>query len=280
MAWYLITFLRPHVALQAVLYALLGSMLSSMDGPQDGSVTWLALLALMAIVSFGFVINDYVDLELDRRNKPTRFLPAKLVSPGAARSVGMVLVATVLSLALWLPLALQVLVGFNLMLTAAYSLWLKRTVLLGNLSIAYLNSSILFYGALLAAGPTLLVWLVALSSMLYSLAQEVLYTVEDYAGDRDAGIVTTAIYLGLPHALSLVQGLLLLALLSTLLPLGLQLVSFWYALLLLVCVLLPLGLWIMPNLRSADAARITRACRAVKWVRVSSLVPFVSLVWL
>lgn len=279
-AWCLIAFLRPHVALQAMLYALLGSLLSSTDGPQHALVTWLALLGLMAIVSFGFVINDYVDVELDRRNKPERFLPAGLISRRSARLLGLLLVALVLMVACWLTTPLQMFVGSNLMLTAAYSLWLKRTVLLGNLTIAYLNSSILVYGALLAAGPNLQVWCVALSSLLYSLAQEVLYTVEDYAGDRDAGIVTTAVYFGLPHTLRLVQGLLFVAFFSTLLPYWLQLASFWYVLLLVVCVLLPLSLWIMPNIRYAEAARIAQACRAVKWVRVSSLVPFVSLVWL
>lgn len=270
-------FLRPQIALQAALYALLGSLLSHPSGPQWTLTTLLALLALMAIVSFGFVINDAVDLELDRINKPGRWLPAGHLSRTGALVLATLLVAVVFALALLLPVMLQLFALGNLLLTAAYSLWLKRTVLWGNATIAYLNSSVLLYGALLAEGPTFAVGCVALSSLLYSLSQEVLYTVEDYAGDAHMGIVTTAVYFGPPQTLTLVQGLLLAALFSTLMPLVFQIATHCYLLLLVVCVWLPLLVWIMPHLRHVEAAGIAQACRAVKWVRVSSLVPFLSL---
>lgn len=277
--WTLIAFLRPQIALQACLYALLGSYLSDQAGPQPETSSLVALLALALVIAFGFVSNDYVDLELDRLTKAERFLPSGRVTLSEARALGLLLVGAVLILSLWLTQPLQILLVANLLLTAAYSLRLKRTALLGNLSIAYLNSSIIVFGALIGVGTNQRVWSVAAVIFIYSLAQEVLYTVDDYAGDRQAGIMTTAIALGPEVALRLFRALITLAALSTLAPLGLGLITPFsiYSLLLLLCIFGPILLWIMPLARRGGAADVRRACQAVKWVRVSSLVPLIAL---
>jgi geranylgeranylglycerol-phosphate geranylgeranyltransferase len=272
--WSLWAFLRPQIALQACLYALLGSLLSG-AGPQAHSL--IALLALACVVSFGFVSNDYADHELDRLTKPERFLPSGRVTRGAARTLGLLLVGVALGLSLALPPALKILLWFNLLLTAAYALRLKRSVLLGNLSIAYLNSSIILFGALLGAGPNTRVWCVVVISLLYSLAQEVLYTIDDYLGDQQAGILTTAGYFGPQTTLALFRVLIVIAALSTLAPFWLGLASPLYLLLVLICVFVPIRLWIWPHIRRGHAGDVSAACRAVKWVRVSSLAPLLAL---
>jgi geranylgeranylglycerol-phosphate geranylgeranyltransferase len=274
--WSLWAFLRPQIALQACLYALLGSLLSG-AGPQPELHSLIALLALACVISFGFVSNDYADHEIDRRTKPERFLPSGRVSRSAARSLGLLLVGVVLTLSLALARSLQILLWLNLLLTAAYALRLKRTVLLGNLSIAYLNSSIILYGALLSAGANPRVWCVVAISLLYSLAQEVLYTVDDYRGDQQAGILTTAGYFGPPTTLALFRGLIVIAALSTLVPLWLGLASPLYLLLVLGCIILPISFWIWPRVSRGHAEDVRAACRAVKWVRLSSLAPLTAL---
>ncbi len=276
-AWELLRFLRPQIALQALLYALLGFYLSGGVGLPLKHEDGVAALALLLIVSFGFVINDYADIELDRLSKPERSLPSGRVTLAQARLLAVLTAVAALLLAGWLANPLRLLIWSNLLLTTAYAFWLKRTLLLGNLTIAYLNSSVIVFGALSASGPNSRVWSVALIVLLYSVAQELLYTADDHAGDRAAGITTTAVALGVEQTLKLFRLCILLTALTALLPLCFGFASLAYILLLIPCLLGPIILWIIPFARSDAPQQLHAACRAVKWVRVSSLVPLVAL---
>ena len=276
-AWELLRFLRPQIALQALLYALLGFYLSGGVGLPLKYVDGVAALALLLIVSFGFVINDYADIELDRLSKPERSLPSGRVTLTQARLLATLTALAALLLSGWLASPLQLLIWSNLLLTAAYAFWLKRTLLLGNLTIAYLNSSVIVFGALSASGLNSRVWSVALIVLLYSVAQELLYTVDDYAGDRAAGIMTTAVALGAEQTLKLFRLCILLTALTALLPLYFGFASIAYIILLIPCLLGPIILWIMPLAQHGAPQRLRAACQGVKWVRVSSLAPLVAL---
>ena len=276
-SWALLCFLRPQIALQALLYALLGFSLSGSTVLSFAQVTGIAALALLLIVCFGFVVNDYADVELDRLSKPERFLPSGRVTLTQARLLALLTATAVLLLSGWLEHPLQLLIWSNLLLTTAYAFWLKRTLLLGNLTIAYLNSSVIVFGALSGSGPNSRVWSVALIVLLYSVAQELLYTVDDYAGDRDAGITTTAVVLGVAQTLKLFRLCMMLAALTALLPLYLGFASVAYTLLLLPCLIGPIVLWIMPLVQHGTPQQLRAACQAVKWVRATSLVPLLAL---
>ena len=276
-AWALLCFLRPQIAFQALLYTLLGFALSGSVLLPSAQVTGIAALALLLIVCFGFVVNDYADVELDRLSKPERFLPSGRVTLPQARLLAVLMATVVLLLSGWLEHSLQLLIWSNLLLTTAYAFWLKRTPLLGNLTIAYLNSSVIMFGALAGSGPNSRVWSVALIVLLYSVAQELLYTVDDYAGDRDAGITTTAVVLGVEPTLKLFRLCIMLAVLTALLPLYLGFASVAYTLLLLPCLIGPIVLWIMPLVQPGAPQQLRVACQAVKWVRVSSLAPLLAL---
>lgn len=268
---------RPHIAAQAALYSLLGAHLSG--GPRSALTMSTAVAALVVgiVVSFGFVINDYADADLDRRTKPERPIPSGAVSPAQAALVAAALAGLALAMAMLGPAQLRPIVVLNLVLTAAYSLLLKGTVLLGNLTIAILNCSIIAFGALAATGVTPVTWLVVGMIFVYTLAQEVLYTVDDRCGDASAGLCTTAVYFGVGPTLWLFRALIVAAGLIALLPPVFGLAAPLYVVALLICTLLPIGLRILPLTMRLDERSIRAACAAVKWVRLSSLVPLLLL---
>lgn len=265
------------MALQACLYALLGAYLGQGLSRATSGRLAVASLVVALIVSFGFVINDFADLEIDRLTKPGRPLPAGEWTRRQALWIALATALCALALATALPPVLLAIAVGNLILATAYALRLKRTVLLGNVTIALLNSSILIYGALAGGALTALVWAAATMSLLYTLAQEVLYTVDDYAGDAAAGITTTAIAFGIRPSLTLCQILMLLALLAALAPLWLVGVSPRYLLALLGCTVAPLALYVRPLVVDGSPEAIRRACAAVKLIRVSSLLPLILL---
>lgn len=268
---------RPQIAAQAAAYTVLGVYLGGRLSTTTVGQVATAALAVALVVSFGFVINDYADCELDRLTKPARPLPAgEFTRPQALRIAGFIAaLAVVVSLAL--PVALRAVVCANLVLAALYALVLKRTVLLGNLAMAVLNSSILPFGALAGGRLTAEVLAVAAMSLLYTLAQEVLYTVDDLDGDLLAGLTTTAIFLGRRRALLLCQCLMALALFASLMPLWLGAASLVYLVALAACTIGPVVLYILPLIRKGTPAAVTRACAAVKIVRLTSLVPLILL---
>ncbi|MFV9503124.1 MAG: UbiA family prenyltransferase [Oscillochloridaceae bacterium umkhey_bin13] len=273
----LFNFLRPHVALQAAAYVFVGAYLSGAGWATFQVSTLTAAVAVALTVAFGFVINDYMDRELDRIQKPERPLPAGLVRLNDVRLLGAATVAATLMTASLLETPLMIWVWLNLLLTAAYSIWLKRTVFLGNLAIALLNSSIILFGASASGGLRPLVWSIAATTLLFSLAQEVLYTVDDYPGDRQAGIMTTAIFLGPTRALRLVQVLLVALVISSFVPLGLGSGSLFYLIMLLPCTLAPVALRLWPLTRQADPQAVSQAVALIKQVRASSLLPLLLL---
>ena len=268
---------RPQIAAQAALYSVLGAYLSA---GFVGIFAWpvaLAAVVVGLIVSFGFVINDYADVELDQRSKPQRPLPLGELSLAGALRVMLGLALGALAVALALPTTLCVFACVNLALAALYSLRLKRTVLLGNIVMASLNSSVLLFGALATGRITALVWVVAGISFLYTLAQEVLYTVADSEGDAAGGIVTTAIYFGQEPSLQLFRALILLAAAAALVPWWLTQSSSLYLIALLVCTIVPIVSYILPLTMRAEIDALTQACDAVAVVRATSLIPLMLL---
>ncbi|MGQ9927468.1 MAG: UbiA family prenyltransferase [Chloroflexaceae bacterium] len=269
--------LRPHVAAQAAAYTLLGAYLSAGTRFTLTPLTSLAALIVAVVVAFGFVINDYADADIDRLTKPERPIPSGAVSRPHAAALARLLAGLTVVLILLVPTVLQAITILNLTLTSAYALALKRTVLIGNATVALLNASILVFGALAAGGVATVVWMVAGMSFVYTLAQEVLYTVDDIDGDTRAGIITTAVYFGVEPALRLFRGLIVLALLCAAAPAWFNDVTPLYLVTLLVCVVLPVSLYILPCTWRYEPRAIHWACAAVKAVRVASLVPLILL---
>lgn len=273
----LVQLVRPHVATQAATYTFLGAYLSAGAGFIRIPATAIAALIVALVVAFGFVINDYADTDLDRLTKAERPIPSGAVARPHAMVVALALAGLTCALLPFVQPALQIIAATNLILSAAYGLVLKRTVLIGNAVVAALNSSILIFGGLAAGGLSPAIWSVVGMSFLYTLAQEVLYTVNDIEGDTQLGIITTAAYFGVNLSLGLFRGLMVLALGCALAPLWLSGASPAYLAALLVCVALPVGFGIIPLTWRYEPQAIGRACARVRAVRLAALAPLALL---
>lgn len=127
-----------------------------------------AFLAFSFMASAGYVINDLLDLDADRRHSRKRLRPfacgALSVTRGlvfaAALAVGASVVAALLP-----PLFLAVLYAY-LVVTLAYSLHLKRRMTLDVLTLAGLYTLRVIGGAA-ATGIPLSFWLLAFSMFLF-----------------------------------------------------------------------------------------------------------------
>jgi len=158
--------MRPHQWSKNLL--LFVPMLAAHDPGALGQVL-LGFLAFCLTASAVYVINDLLDLQADRAHPRKRRRPFAAGTLSAATGIGMSAgllgLAAGLGLATGNPLFLAVL-GLYLAATFAYSLWLKRKLLVDVLMLAGLYTVRIIAGGA-AAGIVLSPWLLGLSMFLF-----------------------------------------------------------------------------------------------------------------
>jgi geranylgeranylglycerol-phosphate geranylgeranyltransferase len=148
----------------------------------DGARIALAALGAACLTVTANAWNDLADIDIDRRAHPERPLPSGLVSARAARRLaGTAGVAGVALEAVGAPPlgALSVLV---VALMYAYSPWIKRTGLPGNIVVAVLASLPFLYGGWVVGHPRGAIVLVMIAVPLH-LAREIAKDLDDAPAD-------------------------------------------------------------------------------------------------
>ncbi len=175
--------MRPLNCAMTALAVLAGGIITAKLGAFYNLNIYTAMLAAFLIAGAGNAINDYVDIEADKVNRPYRPIPSGKVKPKAALVFSFILFIIGIVLAYSINLAAFAIAAFNSLLLIAYSLRLKERMLLGNMGISYLvGSSFLFGGA--AMNDIMLPLLLFLLAALSNMAREIAKDLEDIKGDR------------------------------------------------------------------------------------------------
>ena len=180
--------LRPFNILMSIIAVLIGWIL--ILGMGYGSILapqlWISVLAVFLISGAGNVINDYLDLESDKINKPKRPLPSGKMGMKTSLAYALLLFAVGIILAGFVNMVTFAIALLNTIVLIVYSLTLQNKIFLGNLSIAYLvGSTFLFGGAATGSMEFLqLPLILAVLSGLATFSREVIKDLEDIEGDK------------------------------------------------------------------------------------------------
>ncbi len=181
-----VTLMRPVNAFMSVIAVLIGGLLVAGNNPTLFSNLYplgFALLAVFLITGAGNAINDYIDVESDKLNKPKRPIPSGRISRRKALAFSVVLFAIGILFTLFINWACILIAVINSILLVVYSYSLQDKILLGNIVIGYLvGSTFLFGGA--ALGNLLLPGLLMLLAGLSTISREIVKDLEDIEGDR------------------------------------------------------------------------------------------------
>ncbi len=189
--------LKGFYRLGRPINALAGCLAVFVSGYVAGAPSWLPVILAAAAVLLITVStnawNDYIDIEIDRINKPERPLPSGEIS--LQQALVFFTAGSILSLVIAAFINQQaffIAIGANILLYL-YSWKLKCTVLWGNAAVATIVGLCFIFGGV-AAGNIQPTVVLAVTVFFAILAREILKTMADYKGDlhHDCRTITTA----------------------------------------------------------------------------------------
>lgn len=238
---------------------------------------WLLLLATFCVAAAGYIINDYYDIKIDAINKPTRMVVGKSINRRQAMLAHLLLsgIGIITGWALHWQVGL-VNLGAALLLWG-YSAQLKRYLLVGNITIAWLSAAMLLVVALNYGQDNKAVWAYALFSFLISLIREIIKDMEDVKGDATFECRTLPIAVGIPRAKWVLYVLMLAFFLTVMLSVLYRLHDLFFAFYMFLFVLLP-GLAMVYYIVKADRKRdfswLSSWCKGIMLFGILSMLLF------
>ena len=189
---------RPPNNLIAALSVFVGATIAG-----DIESWWkvfFACLSAFFISAGGNSINDYFDIKIDRINKPYRPLPKGEIAPSSALRFSIFLFLIGIILSVWIKPLSPWIALLACGLLVVYSMILKKTLLVGNITVSMVSALAFAYGGI-AAGDFKLSLIPAAFALLFHLGREILKDVEDLKGDSSLGASTMPIKLGVDFSL-------------------------------------------------------------------------------
>ncbi len=253
---------RPLNGVISLVAVLVGAFVSR-------SPTWwwpalLGGLATFAAAAGANAVNDGLDVEIDRVNRPGRPVPSGRVTPRQAFVTAGVAYAVSLVLAAAVGPRAAVLAASCIAVTVVYSRVLKGVPVVGNIAVALVAAAPFLMGGftqdryLLALVPTAL-------AFLLHLAREIVKDVEDAAGDAASRVRTLAVRRGPGPALALARGVLIVLIGLAALPFALGVYGWGYAAVVVVMDVMIVRLMrtMAGNIGRSGSARPSNALKAV-----------------
>jgi len=213
--------------------------------------------------------NDYCDYEIDLINRPNRPLSRGMITSFQALGFAVILFAIGSIAAFQLPIyAMLTAVGIAMPLIIIYSLRLKGTPLLGNITVAViLGLTFVFCG--LAFNKLIPMVIPAILAFGLTLVRELIKDIADVEGDNSAGLKTLPLVIGKNKAITIAVINTVLIGLGALLPYFFQIYGKYYLILLVIGVEIPLVMIVVLFMKSPS---IYTARQSEKLLKFSTII--------
>lgn len=198
-----ITILRPiNIIISFVAVYLVLLISESRHNPESWILALYAALSASLICGGSNIINDLFDIEIDKINRPDRVMAQGSISKKQAIIYWVLINIAGLMFGGLISLVCFGIALFSVLLLYVYSSHLKRTPLLGNLTVSFFTGLAFVYGGI-AIGHWEAALVPAVFAFLFHLGREILKDIEDIEGDRSMSARTFPIVHGVPNALFL-----------------------------------------------------------------------------
>jgi geranylgeranylglycerol-phosphate geranylgeranyltransferase len=188
---------------------------------------FLAALSASLVMASGNILNDIYDIEIDKINKPLRPLPSGKITIKEAYGLYLVFIIVSVVLSLLVNQAVLIIVLISILLLFLYSKYLKRILLIGNITVAFLTGLVFIFGGVVVENPSAAI-VPAVFAFLINLIREIVKDMEDVEGDTKAGVITFPVKFGFQISKYVILLISLILILFTLYPFITQLYKIEY----------------------------------------------------
>ncbi len=202
--------MRPVNCLMGALTVIIG-LLNTRTGIPFSLLLINIILGVVTyyfIAGSGMIINDIYDIEIDKINRPNRPIPSDSISLKQAKvlfiltfSIGVILAIlhSILFNLGYMNIILAVIFG---LIGWVYAAWGKKQGFIGNIIVGISFSIGLIYGAILNSSIIpVYIFYFFLTSFFLLISREIVKGCEDIEGDKEEGVKTLAIKIGIKKAI-------------------------------------------------------------------------------
>jgi len=183
--------LRPLNCAMAAMAVLVGYLISINHIALDYSIfsilnlqLAISMIAAFMVCGAGQAINDFFDIEIDKKKNPQKPIPSGKISPKNALyfSLALFLLANIIAFFFLNEMAVFISAGFSILLIV-YSAFLSKMKYFGNWIVAGGTSFTLIFGAAINEINSAVI-LLSVSALLANVCREIIKDFEDLETDR------------------------------------------------------------------------------------------------
>jgi geranylgeranylglycerol-phosphate geranylgeranyltransferase len=268
--FYHIKLLRPLNVFTSGLAMVIGS---GILGTLNNTGTLLLVMAVvMCFAGAANALNDVVDYEIDKINRPMRPLPSGFVKKRTALFISILLFSMGTLACLELSEAAKVIgIVIAMPFMVLYSKYLKGMPLIGNMIVAFiLGLSFLFCGA--AFNNMSPMWIPMILAFGLTLVRELVKDIADMEGDQSVGLKTFPITAGIEKSIQLSIFLSACIGMGAFIPYLYGTYGIWYGILLILGVEIPLGVVVVSLLNNPGISSAIHGARILKFSTLIGLI--------
>jgi geranylgeranylglycerol-phosphate geranylgeranyltransferase len=188
----LLQIMRPINSLMMGLAVIVGEVAIAGRIPPPVQII-LGFLVSFFLTASSMVVNDIIDVEIDRINAPKRPLPSGRVSIRAAKAFGVALAALGIIAAALLSGYALIIASASLGVSVIYNVYGKRLGFPGNLMVGFTIAVPFLFGGIVVTGSINFTVATFFSlAFLATVGREVAKGIADVIGDEVKGIKTVA----------------------------------------------------------------------------------------
>lgn len=224
-----IRLIRPINCVVMGIAVLVGMTVAAQGFPLEGKKILLGFITGFTFLAAANAVNDYYDRNIDVVNEPNRPIPSGVIQPREALSYVFILSAIGFLAAFLTNKECLAIAIVAWVLSVYYATMGKRTGILGNLIVSACVALPFIYGGF-AVESGLMSILVLFSAMAFlsTAGREVTKGIVDVEGDRSQGVKTVAVLYGSKAAAITAVLFYIAAVVLSLFPWALGVVSAWY----------------------------------------------------
>ena len=272
--YYHIKLLRPLNVFTSGLAMIIASAILGTLSETDTLL--LVMAVVMCFTGAANSLNDVVDFEIDKINRPLRPLPSGFVQKRTALFISILLFSIGTLLCLELSETAKVIgIVIAMPFMVVYTKFLKDIPLVGNITIAFiLGLSFLFCGA--SFNNMSPMWIPMILAFGLTLVRELVKDIADMEGDKSTDLRTFPITAGIEKAIQLSIFLSACIGVGAFIPYLNGTYGIWYGILLILGVEIPLGVVVVSLLNNPGISSATHGARILKFSTLMGLIAIYS----